>query len=81
MQPDPRRQHAGPPATEGDLVVSSQPAAEAIGDLAVVAAVSAEHRAEAFTVCRELVDRFKAEVPVWKHQHFTDGGDEWVGLT
>lgn len=53
----------------------------AVGDLAVVAAVSAEHRAEAFTVCRELVDRFKAEVPVWKHQHFTDGGDEWVGVT
>ena len=37
MQPDPRRQHAGPPATEGDLVVSSQPAAEV-----VLAAVSAE---------------------------------------
>ncbi|MFZ2516535.1 MAG: molybdenum cofactor biosynthesis protein MoaE, partial [Candidatus Lutibacillus vidarii] len=53
----------------------------AVGDLAVVAAVSAEHRAEAFTVCRELIDRFKAEVPVWKHQHFTDGGDEWVGVT
>ncbi len=53
----------------------------AVGDLAVVAAVSAEHRAEAFAVCRELIDRFKAEVPVWKHQHFTDGGDEWVGLT
>ena len=53
----------------------------AVGDLAVVAAVSAEHRAEAFAVCRELIDRFKAEVPVWKHQHFTDGGDEWVGVT
>ncbi|MFN8084360.1 MAG: molybdenum cofactor biosynthesis protein MoaE [Dermatophilaceae bacterium] len=53
----------------------------AVGDLAVVAAVSAEHRAEAFAVCRELIDRFKAQVPVWKHQHFTDGGDEWVGVT
>lgn len=51
-----------------------------IGDLAIVAAVSAEHRAEAFEVCRALVDAVKAEVPIWKHQHFTDGADEWVGI-
>jgi len=46
----------------------------------VVAAVSAEHRAEAFEVCRELVDGFKAGVPIWKHQVFRDGSDEWVGV-
>lgn len=51
-----------------------------VGDLAVVAAVSAAHRAEAFEVCRALVDEFKATVPIWKHQTFTDGSDEWVGL-
>jgi len=52
----------------------------AVGDVAVVAAVSAEHRAEAFEVCRALIDGFKATVPIWKHQIFTDGSDEWVGL-
>jgi molybdopterin synthase catalytic subunit len=51
-----------------------------VGDLAIVCAVSAEHRAEAFEVCRALVDEFKASVPIWKHQQFTDGADEWVGL-
>lgn len=51
-----------------------------IGDLAVVVAVSAAHRAEAFTVCRELIDALKATVPIWKHQSFTDGTDEWVGM-
>ncbi|WP_137122402.1 molybdenum cofactor biosynthesis protein MoaE [Segeticoccus rhizosphaerae] len=51
-----------------------------IGDLAVVAAVSAPHRAPAFEVCRELIDTLKAQVPIWKHQQFTDGTDEWVGL-
>jgi molybdopterin synthase catalytic subunit len=51
-----------------------------VGDLAVVAAVSAEHRSAAFDACRTLIDRFKAEVPVWKHQHFVDGAEEWVGL-
>jgi molybdenum cofactor synthesis domain-containing protein len=53
----------------GDLV---------IGDLAFVAAVSAAHRAEAFEACAWLVDEAKSRLPIWKHQHFTDGSDEWV---
>ena len=51
----------------------------AIGDLAVVVAVSCPHRAEAFDACRELIDVLKASVPIWKHQRFTDGTAEWVG--
>jgi molybdopterin synthase catalytic subunit len=51
-----------------------------IGDVAVVVGVSAEHRGEAFEVCRELIDEFKRSVPIWKHQQFADGADEWVGL-
>ena len=51
-----------------------------IGDMAVVAAVSAPHRGQAFDACRDLVDTLKATVPIWKHQQFTDGSDEWVGL-
>ncbi|MFC9554059.1 molybdenum cofactor biosynthesis protein MoaE [Rhodococcus sp. NPDC056960] len=52
----------------------------AVGDLAVVAAVSAPHRAEAFGACAELVERIKHEVPIWKRQRFADGASEWVGL-
>ena len=51
-----------------------------VGDLAVVAAVAAPHRAEAFTTCAELVERIKHEVPIWKRQKFADGASEWVGL-
>lgn len=51
-----------------------------IGDLAVVAAVSAPHRGEAFVACRDLIDTLKSRVPIWKHQRFADGSDEWVGL-
>ena len=51
----------------------------AIGDLAVVMAVSCPHRAEAFDACRELIDMLKASVPIWKHQRFDDGTAEWVG--
>src|ERR1700722_3697948 len=49
-----------------------------VGDLAVVAAVGAEHRDVAFEACRALVDQLKATVPIWKHQLFTSGDSEWV---
>jgi molybdopterin synthase catalytic subunit len=49
-----------------------------IGDAALVAAVSTAHRAAAFAACARLVDEVKARLPIWKHQIFTDGTDEWV---
>jgi molybdopterin synthase catalytic subunit len=53
----------------GDLVV---------GDLAVVVAASAAHRAQAFEACRRLIDELKTDVPVWKHQTFDSGDSAWV---
>lgn len=50
-----------------------------IGDAALVAAVAADHRRAAFETCASLVDLVKARLPVWKHQLFVDGSDEWVG--
>lgn len=56
---------------EGHLVV---------GDVALVAAVSAAHRAEAFAACAQLVELIKQRVPIWKRQHLSDGVTEWVNL-
>ncbi|BBY05564.1 molybdenum cofactor biosynthesis protein MoaE [Mycobacterium noviomagense] len=50
-----------------------------IGEAALVAAVAADHRRAAFETCAHLVDTIKARLPVWKHQFFADGTDEWVG--
>lgn len=49
-----------------------------VGDAAVVCAASAPHRGEAFTACRELIDRIKARVPIWKREYGPDGA-AWVG--
>ena len=49
-----------------------------VGDAALVAAVSAAHRAEAFAACERLVDLVKRSLPIWKRQVFSDGTDEWV---
>jgi molybdenum cofactor synthesis domain-containing protein len=66
--------HAGVRA----LAVSHRIGPLAIGDVALACAVAAEHRAEAFAACADLVDDVKARLPIWKHQNFTDGTDEWV---
>ena len=49
-----------------------------IGDDAIVVAVSAAHRHEAFAACALIVDEVKHRLPVWKRQRFTDGTEEWV---
>lgn len=51
----------------------------AIGDAAVIVATAAAHRGQAFDASRALIDQLKAEVPIWKHQLFADGTEEWVG--
>ena len=51
-----------------------------VGDVALYAAASAGHRAEAFSACELLVEEIKRGVPIWKRQHYDDDVSEWVGL-
>jgi molybdopterin synthase catalytic subunit len=60
------------------LAVSHRVGVLAVGDVALVAAVSTAHRREAFDVCARLVEEVKSRLPIWKRQVFTDGTDEWV---
>ena len=60
------------------VAVSHRVGTLAIGDVALVAAVSTAHRAAAFAACARLVDEVKARLPIWKRQVFVDGTDEWV---
>lgn len=50
-----------------------------IGEAAVIVAVSAAHRHEAFVGCRTLIDTLKRDVPIWKRQWYADGTSDWVG--
>jgi len=50
-----------------------------IGDIAVIVATTSAHRGSSFDASRALIDTLKAEVPIWKHQRFADGSEEWVG--
>jgi molybdopterin synthase catalytic subunit len=60
------------------IAASHRVGALSIGDAALVVAVAADHRGAAFETCARLVDTIKERLPVWKHQFFADGTDEWV---
>ena len=49
------------------------------GELAVVMAAAAPHRAEAFAACAFALERLKEDAPIWKREVYADGA-EWVGL-
>ena len=51
-----------------------------IGEDAMVVAVAAEHRAQAFRVVEAIVEDVKAKLPIWKKQELTDGSHNWSGL-
>ena len=49
----------------------------AVGEVAVVVTVAAEHRAAAFDACEYAIDELKARAPIWKREHYAGGGSEW----
>ena len=63
-----------------DVAVAHRYGEIAIGECAFAVAVSADHREAAFEACRALVDTVKEKLPIWKHQVFADGSDQWVNF-
>ena len=51
-----------------------------VGDDAMVVAVAAEHRAQAFRAVETIVEDVKAKLPIWKKQELSDGSHNWSGL-
>jgi len=62
------------------VAVSHRVGRLAVGDAAVVIAVASEHRAEAFEVCRAVIEDIKRDLPVWKRQLESDGTTSWKGI-
>ncbi|MFI8593351.1 molybdenum cofactor biosynthesis protein MoaE [Microbacterium sp. NPDC078428] len=62
------------------VAVSHRVGRLSVGDAAVVIAVASPHRAEAFEVCREIIETIKTDLPVWKRQMEADGTTAWKGL-
>ena len=52
-----------------------------LAEASVVVVVVSAHRGPAFDACRWAMDELKRAVPIWKKEHFAEGGAEWVGGT
>ena len=63
-----------------DVAVAHRYGDIAIGECAFAVAVSADHREAAFDACNALVNTVKEKLPIWKHQVFADGSDQWVNF-
>ena len=66
-------------ATVGNIALLHRIGPLQVTEAAVVVAVSAPHRDEAFVAARFCIDALKQSVPIWKKEVGT-GGEEWVGL-
>jgi molybdopterin synthase catalytic subunit/molybdopterin converting factor small subunit len=62
----------------GDVAIHHRVGRVEIGEPSVVIAVSAPHRRDALTACREAIDSLKETVPLWKKEVY-EGGEEWIG--
>jgi molybdopterin synthase catalytic subunit len=49
-----------------------------VGEVSVVVACSAPHRADAFEACRHGIERLKRDVPIWKKEALVSGESHWV---
>lgn len=65
---------------EAIIAVSHRIGRLPVGSAAVIVAVAAAHRDEAFAVCREMIESIKRELPVWKRQVEADGTTAWKGI-
>lgn len=48
-----------------------------VGQASVAIVASSPHRAAAFNATRQALERLKAEVPIWKREHYADGDAVW----
>ncbi|GEK86687.1 molybdenum cofactor biosynthesis protein MoaE [Microbacterium aerolatum] len=66
--------------TDAVIAVSHRIGRLGVGEAAVAIAVASSHRDEAFTVCREVIEAIKRDLPVWKRQVEVDGTTAWKGI-
>ncbi len=48
-----------------------------VGEVSVAVAVGAPHRGAAFDACEFTIDQLKRRAPIWKKEHYAQGGSEW----
>lgn len=60
-----------------DVAIHHRVGSLVVGEVSVVIAVAAAHRAQAFDACHAAIDRLKQIAPIWKKEHSPDGA-VWI---
>ena len=61
-----------------DVAIAHRTGRCEVGEVSVAIAVSAPHRKDALSACRDVIDELKERVPLWKKELY-EGGEEWIG--
>ena len=64
-----------------DVVVEHRTGTLGLGEASVAIAVAHPRRAAAYEASRWVLEELKRRVPIWKREHYADGGREWVDPT
>jgi molybdopterin synthase catalytic subunit len=62
----------------GEIAIVHRVGELAVGDVSVAIAVASPHRDAAYKASRELIERLKREVPIWKRERYTNGDETWL---
>lgn len=62
----------------GEVAIAHRTGRCEVGEVSVAIAVSAPHRQDALSACRDVIDELKERVPLWKKELY-EGGEEWIG--
>jgi len=65
----------------GDVAAVHRVGELTVGEVSVAIAVAAPHRDAAYKASREVIERLKREVPIWKRERFADGHESWLDGT
>lgn len=49
-----------------------------IGELSVAILVTSRHRDASYRASRHIIEEMKKRTPIWKHEHYVEGGSEWL---
>ena len=65
----------------GAVVVEHRIGALELGDVSVAVVVAHQHRGPALAATTFVIEQIKAQVPIWKLEHYSDGAAGWVDPT
>lgn len=63
---------------ELDIVIAHRVGVLSVGELSIAISVCAAHRDESYHASRYIIEQIKLRAPIWKKEHYDDGGSEWL---